>query len=369
MSQCTGCGAPLQHEHPDRPGYLPPGVKSGGALCRRCYRLIHYGAHEGRPPSRDQALEQVAKAIAGADVVTVIAEIADFDGGLPGAGLIPADKPAILAINKIDLLPPKARPAEVVTWAEARWRRTVVAPALRAALAVSAVEGTGMAALLDEMRRGNSRRAVVIGATSVGKSTVIRRLLADGEAAPTVSRLPGTTQAVTAWRLRRKGLVILDTPGLVPGDRLIDILCPACAAKLLPRQAMSSKLFSLRPGQAVVFGGFAAFILDGGEPRTFLCYAGDEIRLHRTTEAKALAHLEEKPAWLLPWACAACRNRAPARRIEAVPLEPHEDLAVAGLGWISLRGGAAVIKAVLPEGVRLIRRPAMFGMRRAPADP
>jgi ribosome biogenesis GTPase A len=197
---------------------------------------------------------------------------------------------------------------------------------------------------------------------------LLRRLFAQaGEtAAPTVSRFPGTTQAAMRWHLERADLTIYDTPGFLPGDRLTDKLCPACAANLVPDKALSSKLYGIQPGQALIFGGWAAFALLEEEPRTFLAYAGDKVSFHRTRLEKAEELLHTRPDWLLPWACAACRLPG-AWRTEEASLAEGEDLAVAGLGWISLRGGPARLRVILPDGVRFSRRPALFGRRKGGA--
>jgi ribosome biogenesis GTPase A len=150
-------------------------------------------------------------------------------------------------------------------------------------------------------------------------------------------------------------MIVSDTPGFQPGDRLIDALCPACAAQLVPEKKLTSKLLNVEQGRSLVFGGFASFTLVEETPRVFLAYAAERVALHLTEERKAGELLQTKPAWLLPWACAACRKAGPLRR-EEIRLEEYEDLAVSGLGWISLRGGAATIRAVLPEGIKLVRQ-------------
>ena len=293
-ARCPGCGARFQHDEPDRPGYLPPELAetdgarfAAGAIVSR-----HYGRAEGRPLAPAEARRWIGKALDAADAVLVVTEIGDFEGSLPPPGLLPADKPVILVINKIDLLPPKAVTAGdkgMGTRPLAR-RRAWPAGQRRGGGQRGAGDGTAEH-LFPVMRKlGGPRRALaVIGATSVGKSTLLRRLLAGAGAvpSPTVSRFPGTTQAAMSWRLERDGLTIYDTPGFLPGDRLTDLLCPDCAAQLVTEHALTSKLFGLEPGQALVFGGFAAFVLQGTEPRTFLAYAGDHVVLHRTGAEKA----------------------------------------------------------------------------------
>lgn len=372
-ARCPGCGARFQHDEPDKPGYLPPELmKPDGVVCRRCYRLSHYGRAAGRPLTPAEARRWIGKALDAVEAAVVVTEIGDFEGSLPPPGLLPADKPVILVVNKIDLLPPKSVVQEVMDWARSRWRTAGLGRPASAVVAVSAARGTGLPYLFPLMRRfaGPRRALAVVGATSVGKSTLMRRLLAGAGAAPTptVSRFPGTTQAAMSWRLERDGLTIYDTPGFLPGDRLTDLLCPDCAAKLVTEHALTSKLFGLEPGQALVFGGFAAFVLQGTEPRTFLAYAADQVVLHRTGAVKAEELLSARPDWLLPWACARCRP-ARTRQEREFDLAVNEDLAVAGLGWISLRGGPARIRVLWPEGARLVHRQAMFARRSAPRRP
>lgn len=362
---CPGCGAAFQRDQPEKPGYLPLDFTStGGTVCRRCYRLRHYGRGEGRALSPAGARKQVARAVEAAEAVVVVTDVADFDGGLPPAGLLPTDKPVLLVVNKMDLLPPKAVPREVVAWARLRWRELGQRPEIRTAIAVSAAKGMGLAELRVAMQRYAGHRQVlaIVGATSVGKSTLMRRLLPREAETPTISRFPGTTTAATRWHLERTDLTVYDTPGFLPGDRLGDLLCPSCAARLVPERTLASKLFGIDPGQSVVFGGFAAFTLTEGEPRTFLAYASDQVVLHRTTVTKAEELLASRPEWLLPWACTTCRP-APPYRSQTATLAAGEDLAVAGLGWISLRGGSAAIDVRCPDGVRVLRRPAIFGPR------
>ncbi len=366
---CPGCGAALQSEQPDKPGFIPAAYldTGGSAVCRRCYRLIHYGRADGASLAPDKARQQINRALAPAETVVVVAELSDFEGGLPPEGMLPADKQVILAVNKLDLLPPKSAAGEIEAWAQARWRASG-RPAAKCVVGISAAKGKGLAELVAAMRRyrGHHHVAAIIGATSVGKSTLLGRLLAEAGAKekPTVSRLPGTTQAASRWYLEDIDLTLYDTPGFIPGDRLTDRLCPACAANLVPERAMGSKLFGMEPGQALVMAGYAAFILEGDAPRTFLAYGGERLHLHRTKADKAGELLRAKPDWLLPWACPACRGLTDLRET-VLSMAAGEDAAVAGLGWISLRGGPAMVRVLLPDGVRLSQRPAMFAAKNA----
>ena len=346
---------------------MPPGItaRGGGLICRRCYRLRHYGRNEGETTAREAAGRQIAKALIPAEAVVAVTEPGDFEGGLPPAGTLPKDKPIILVLNKMDLLPPKSVLREVLDWVRARWQtETGLTPVT--VMAVSALRGIGLDKLGREMRKcsGPRRILALVGATSVGKSTLLNELLDDSRSKErtTVSRFPGTTQAANKWYLKGFNLTLFDTPGFSPGDRLLDRLCPACAALLVPERSLTSKMFQLRPEQAVLFGGYAAFNLLGAEPRTVFCYTSDRVPVHRTSTSRVEELLAARPAWLMPRACSVC-GPVKGWRAEEISLNAGEDLTLAGLGWFSLRGGPAEIRAVYPEGVRLTRRPALFGPR------
>ncbi|MRR18405.1 MAG: ribosome biogenesis GTPase YqeH, partial [Deltaproteobacteria bacterium] len=63
LKKCVGCGAMLQMQDPEAAGYI---VKDGQTLCRRCYRLKHYG---------DTAVLKVSKA----DSEEVLSRVAKMD--------------------------------------------------------------------------------------------------------------------------------------------------------------------------------------------------------------------------------------------------------------------------------------------------
>ncbi|HAZ22281.1 MAG TPA: hypothetical protein DCY84_07955, partial [Firmicutes bacterium] len=95
--------------------------------------------------------------------------------------------------------------------------------------------------------------------------------------APLVSHFPGTTQ-YTVTVTGKDGINWIDTPGIAPGDRLSDLVCPDCGAELaFAGKKLQARLYHLEPGQAVTFAGLAAFTNQAAEVRTLLCYAGREV--------------------------------------------------------------------------------------------
>lgn len=179
---CPGCGAPLQMDDPDKPGYLPDAaLLREEPLCRRCYRLRHYGQLEPAAVPEDMYRTTVARVLARPSLVLYVIDVFDVQGSfLRGLTGILAQHDVIALVNKWDLLPHVAHPQAVLDWL----RRELIAAGVRpvSVLAVSARTGRGIEELAKVVdARGRNKQVVALGMANVGKSSVLNRLLADGD--------------------------------------------------------------------------------------------------------------------------------------------------------------------------------------------
>lgn len=378
---CQGCGSVFQSEHPDEPGYVPQHVLVRGQAdlrCRRCFRLEHYGTKQAETrrtiPSANLAPSDVAgeveRAVAEADAVVMVVDLWDFEGSFLPDLVAPAQGPVILAVNKIDLLPSRTPRHEVVAWVQERARKAGV-PATEVRL-ISAERGTGVKSLrrMLETRIGPRSRIALVGAINVGKSALIRSLLPKGAPGPTTSNLPATTQRVVAHSLGRGSLTILDTPGVIPGHRIPDLLCPQCAAELVPKKRLRSKLVHLGSGKGVLFGGLAAVRCEGegAADVVTLAFTAESVPLHYTKASRVVELLQGEGKHWLHTDCPACRRRLEQGGWEDVryTVGETEELVLPGLGWISPRGAALDVTVTLPAGSLVKLRPRLIGSK-APA--
>ncbi|MCL4515304.1 MAG: 50S ribosome-binding GTPase [Firmicutes bacterium] len=417
---CPGCGAPFQTDNPAGPGYVPREVLQKGGkdlICRRCFRLANYAEETPIDLRNERYVEAVRAAVKNAGVVWLLVDIIDFAGTwLPEFRELCEGKPVLLVVNKVDLLPVRSRYSEVVAWvrqeaAVGGWRPDEV-------LAVSGQTGYGVGQLAGHSRAlaknarakgpegvghpntadgparakgpgaGEPTRVAIMGATNVGKSTLVRRLLKEygvvESGAPTVSRFRGTTLGMLEREIGEVRLVVVDTPGIVPRGRLGDQLCPDCAARLVPTRGLNSKLFELQAGQALMFGGLASVVVEkvggsneggketsmlGPEASVLLAFVSDEVTLHRTTAERWEAVRDEHGGdWLQP-PCVSCRDRLSSGGWEGQSFEvlPLQDLAIAGLGWVTVRRTPVRLAVYVPAGTLCRIRPALVGPR--PAGP
>lgn len=365
---CEGCGVPLQSEDPNAPGYVPGHVARRGeaAMCRRCYRITHYGKEEeGRRVDEEKAWNIVEDVVSRADACVLVVDVLDFEGSFLSSLAKAVKRRLLLAVNKVDLLPSKTPAEEVAEWASRRLSSLSIP--CEGVFPISARDGYGVRVLFDAARRaaGKGGTLALVGATNVGKSTLVNKWLGGEGKGPTVSRFPGTTQGVIERELPGTNVSLLDTPGLVPHGRIGDHLCTECAARFVPGEAITSKLLRLTPGTSLLFGGLAGITpLELKEPdQIVLAFSAQEVPIIPVATGRMRPWVDKEPLRTSPALCGKCQKWLERSGWEEVVLEVEEmeDLAIHGLGWLSPRRAGLKARVVVPAGTTVSVRPRLIG--------
>lgn len=368
MSQdfCRGCGSVIQTHDPEGPGYVPESVmqKKKQLNCQRCFRIKNYGDAGTMQPGVAQIKNNLNKAIGLSQLLIVVVDFSDLTGTLPVWAEYVGQKPYILAINKSDLLPAQTKIDEIKSYLE-RYLKQINMTMPRRIMLVSALTGTGTALLGEQIRKmtATSSKVAFLGVTNVGKSSLIKQFLkAEGsEHTPTVSKIPGTTMGLSNWSIFRGRNTLMDTPGLVPGDRSGDLLCPDCGSRLVASAKLARKLWGIKPGKSLIVGGLLTVEPQSDTETVLIAYTAPDTLTHRTDSTRLDELMRENPSFL-KGVCPKCFHQITWQEHE-MELEPGNDLAVAGLGWVSLRGSACRLKFRLPQGIRWEIRPALIGKK------
>jgi len=367
---CPGCGAPLQMDDPDKPGYVPDAaLLREEPLCRRCYRLRHYGQLERADVTEDMYRATVARVLSRPSLLLYVIDVFDVQGSfLRGLTGMLAQHDVIAVVNKWDLLPHVAHSQAVLDWL----RRELVAAGVKpvAVLAVSARTGRGVEELALAVRgRGRNKQVVALGMANVGKSSLLNRLLAD-DTRFTTSPYPGTTLGAVVLTVAGGGPVIVDTPGLLGRHRLQDRVCAASLPLIVPRERLRPRVYQLQEGQTLFLGGLARLDFVEGQAGPFVVYVANQLHVHRTKTSHAEDLYERQRGMLLNPPCADCDAslRTLEMRMMRFRAGNPADIVIPGLGWIRLAGDAAKIAMHVPVAIELSVRPALFGGhgRRAP---
>ncbi|TCL69354.1 hypothetical protein EDC14_101251 [Hydrogenispora ethanolica] len=363
---CRGCGSVLQSEDRNKPGFIPAEARerSGPLVCQRCFRVTHYNEIGSTNPDPNLIRENITKAITLSDLLVLVVDFSDLTGSLPVWSGFLGDKPYLLVLNKIDLLPERTKTEEVTNYA-ASYVQHIGLKAPKAICAVSGLKEKGITALKERLQKATASgtKIAILGVSNVGKSSLVKSILnkEGADFGPTISRFPGTTMGLSNWSIFKGRNTLIDTPGLNPGDRFSDRLCTKCASLLLPERKIQQKLWGIKPGKGLIVGGLVGLESLTESEVVVISFASPELMIHRTDNSKIRALLDDQPDWLNP-CCDSCRRKI-EWVTETITLQPNSDLAISGLGWLSFRRETASLRMTIPSGIRWEIRPAVIGKK------
>ena len=164
---CIGCGAEIQSENQNKQGYLPKSVveksiEENNLVCKRCFRLKNYN--------------EVSDVELGAEDFYKLIKTLSKKDGLIVIDIVGNNKDIVLVANKLDLLPKSVKQNKIKQWLFKMLKAKGIK--VKDVLLISAIKNHGIeeaAARIDELRNGKD--VYIIGATNVGKSTFIKKLI------------------------------------------------------------------------------------------------------------------------------------------------------------------------------------------------
>jgi ribosome biogenesis GTPase YqeH len=362
---CAGCGVLLQTENKDKSGFIPLSARGKEVLtCQRCFRITHYNEVTPVELSDDDFLRVLHKIGESKGLVVKIVDMFDFNGSwISGLPRFVGENPILLVGNKVDLLPKSLNLNRMKNWMKQSAKELGLKPV--DVLLCSAAKGIGIPELMEAMDEyRNGQDVYIVGATNVGKSTFINRILknvgAKDEQLVTTSRFPGTTLDMIDIPLD-DGKSMFDTPGIINRHQMAHYVTEEELKIISPIKPIKSMVFQLNDQQTLFFGGLSRLDFVKGEHQPFVCYMSNLLTIHRTKLERAdevyEKHLGEMlsppgPAQLESWPKL-------VKHSFKVTNEPT-DIVFSGLGWVTLKGTGAIIDAYAPKGVAVTIRRALI---------
>ncbi|WP_028843802.1 ribosome biogenesis GTPase YqeH [Pseudothermotoga elfii] len=355
--KCRGCGAQIQHENQRKPGYVPLEVfqkrraEGKDILCQRCFRMRHYGKLESVKITND-FVKKLSKLVRKFEVVVWVLDISDFEGSYdPLLAEILKDLNKIIVVNKIDLLPKAVTIREIKSWVEERLK----GQRFRDVYLTSAAKNYGTRSLLRALSLYEN--VIFIGMTNVGKSSIFQKLTGVDV---NVTPFPGTT--LDLIKATVKNTDIFDTPGIFSNRRIIDFLEPG-SQKKISQKSLSRMTFKPQKGQTIFIGGLCRldFSFDTELPPIFQIFASESVKFHVTGTSKAdNLHVKQYGRLLVPpFKPKELSMDSLNWKEEEFELNTGEELAIAGLGWLSVRRGPFKAKVKTINDVIVKKRKAL----------
>ncbi|OEL02230.1 ribosome biogenesis GTPase YqeH [Staphylococcus succinus] len=357
--KCIGCGAPLQAEDPDAPGYVPEhNLYREDVICKRCFRLKNYNEVQDVGLESEDFLNLLNGLAEKNGIIVNVVDVFDFEGSFINAiKRIVGNKKIILVGNKMDLLPKQINKRRVKEWLKKTARKYGLEAEY--VVLISAEKNEGIEDLLTSINTlRNHEDVYIVGTTNVGKSTLINKLIerSVGEKdVVTTSRFPGTTLDMIDIPLDEKTFMY-DTPGVIQAHQMTHFVTENELKTIMPKKEIKQRIYQLNEGQTLFFGGLARIDYVSGGRRPLVCYFSNELNIHRTKTENANELWRNQLGSLL--APPNNPENFDLQDIKAVRLETGKekrDVMISGLGFITIDEGAKVIVRV-PKNVDVVLR-------------
>jgi 30S ribosome assembly GTPase len=329
---CQGCGVPLQTINPDVSGYTP---KSDAVLCKRCYRLTHYGDYQ-LPATGLIKTEALLLKLASMDALFLwVIDLFHLEESMiDGLTRHLPQKDIIVVATKRELLPSTLSQHKVTAMIQQRCKASNILPKGIVVVSDFGKDGTiDVFKAIDIFR--NNRDVVVFGVANAGKSTLINALYPN-RSQITVSQFPGTT--IDLIPIAEHGYTIYDTPGIEMRNHFLNLL-PMEQVKLLqPRVSIKPIVYQLSGKQSLIIGQSAMIHIDASEEVTAVLYLPAGVDVHRTKSENAQSYWDNHT-----------RNKVPGLK-ERHELMAHSwkksddkvDVVLMYIGFISISGDCTI---------------------------
>ena len=369
--KCIGCGEKLQYDNPVLPGYIPKNILEirDNIICKRCFRLKHYGENLEKEEEKDVYRLEVKKAISEADIVIPIFDIIDFESSFTNEIIdLLEDKTILALINKIDLLTSYIHISEVSKWVNYYFNENNFFPSDIAFVSAEKKYGVNgifrkiqyIAKNILKKKLDTKIKIAIMGVSNVGKSRLINLLLDKNSS--TVSKFSGTTKKniKNVKNTKEFKLEIIDTPGLIPDGRLSDLLNSDMSYKLVPSGEISRKTYRLKEKMVFMMSNLVYFeVLSNPKNKNssiVSVYASKEVKFHVTNKNK----VDELYSNLNFFNLLDEENYEKYNKNEFITreytIDENEDLVISGLGYIEVKRGPLEVRLHLPKYVKVVVR-------------
>ncbi|EOC0643157.1 ribosome biogenesis GTPase YqeH [Staphylococcus pseudintermedius] len=361
--KCIGCGATLQSDDPQKPGYVPKAsLEKEDVICRRCFRLKNYNEVQVVGMESDDFLKLLNGLSDKPGIVVNLVDVFDFEGSfIHAVKRIVGNKKIILVANKIDLLPKQINKRRVSEWLRRLAKEYGLYP--EDVCLISAYKGIGIDGLLQTIEKHrNGQDVYIVGTTNVGKSTLINKLIEQtvGEKnVVTTSRIPGTTLDMIDIPIDDNHYMY-DTPGIIQEHQMTHYVSTKALNTIMPKKEIKQRVYQLNEAQSLFIGGLARVDYLKGGKRPLVCYFSNELNIHRTKLEKADELWRKQIGTLL--SPPSPKDRFDFEQLKTVRLTTEnekKDIMISGLGFVTVDAGAE-LQVIVPQNVEVTLRPSIM---------
>ena len=360
--RCFGCGAIIQSDDEKKIGFVPKNaLNNDKVLCKRCFRLKNYHELQKTNLTSDDFLN-ILQEIGNHDCLVVyLIDLFDFNGSLISGLPRHLNNNDILVVgNKRDVLPKSLKDIKIIHWLRRQLKEIGIKPI--DVLLSSGVKNYNLDLLINKINEyRHGRNVYIVGATNVGKSSLINALLkhygTGDDTLITTSEFPGTTLDLIEIPLDNQSY-LYDSPGIINPHQMAHLVKTEDLKTIIPKNELRPINYQLNDKQTLYFGGLARMDFIKGKHCSFTCYFPKLLKIHRTKLEKSddlyNRHLTLKPE------IETIKNISEMNTYNFKLPDYKVDLVISGLGFISVNCPDGNVRVYVPKGVGVFIREALI---------
>lgn len=284
IKKCLGCGSILQYIDPDGEGYIEKKNFSKSDVCERCFRIKNYGDYKQVTKSNKDFISILKDINKTNDLVILVLDILNLPKDL---NLIKdyIDNKIMVVLTKRDLLPRSINDDKLLKYLKNYDVDFVDA------IMVSSKKNLGFDELMMSVNKHKtSNNVYVVGYTNAGKSTMINKIInnyTDNKSFITTSILPSTTLNTLDIKIN-DNLTIIDTPGLIDRENIINIENLEILKKVVPKRFIKPITFQIKRPQTIMIEDFIGIVCNDTNDMTF--YMSNSLIIDRSFKDEKLSN-------------------------------------------------------------------------------
>ena len=372
IRKCYNCGAVLQCEDPNKPGYVKKEVLENGAqnflFCDKCFEIERFHPKTSEPNVSDEFLEIVKDAKKREALLVYVINLFSFEASFSQKiNEIIKGMNILIVANKFDLMPKGTDEDETREYVAHRFRAEGVhVEKDNIVLANAFDDDTARNIITQIYELKNGKDVYIIGSKLAGKTTLISsflRVYKNLSQGNIVSQeYPETNLRVLQLPLSSRTMMY-EIPDIAINNSILYQLDAPTMKKIYVTEPLESKDISISEGQVVYFGGMSFIELIEGKRTSIRCYLAPSIQLKKDSAknceekfVKLIAKKAVKPV------CNRIKNVKDMDVFEIKVTESnYRDIGIQGLGWFNFMANYQTFRIYVPRGVSIYTsRPKLY---------
>ena len=285
MNKCVGCGSILQTEFVDKEGYTK---NIDNPLCERCFRIKNYSDYKLISKDNNDFIN-ILNNIGNTDsLVVLVVDLFNIPLYIEQINKY-LNNDILLVLTKRDILPLSVYDVNLIGYFK-RYNLNIVDTII-----ISSMKNYNFDTLIDSIRKyKHDNNVYVVGFTNAGKSTMINKILynyTDKKPVITTSMLPSTTIDSIEIKVD-DNLTLIDTPGLLDSNNIIDYIDINTMKKVVPNKEIKPITYQVKDKQTIFIDNLVR--IDIKDNNNLILYISNMLDVDRTfKDSDKLLNLEK----------------------------------------------------------------------------